>query len=313
MSNRDVRECRAVLERSSRSFALAARFLPPAARDHAAVLYAFCRRIDDAIDEAPAAERPAALARIRAEVAQVYREASLDDVVLRATQVLIRERRIPRVYVDELVAGMEMDVRLDAGELRYETEDDLLRYCHRVAGVVGLMCCHVLGVRDDRAVVPAARLGWAMQLTNICRDVAEDWSMGRLYLPVEWFERAGVSLPGQSISHEVRRVVAQALDRADVLYADARRGLRDLDMRSALAIDVAAQVYREIGAVIRERDHDVLAGRAFVSSPRKARVVARVLRGFAPSLPQRALRAGSFGIPARVYQLADLLNEDRRG
>ena len=297
-----------MLERNSRSFALAARFLPSRARAHSAVLYAFCRRVDDAIDESPASERPNALARVRAEVEAIYGDDPLDDIVLRASRVLFRERRVPRLYVDELVAGMEMDVQLEAGTLRYESEADLLRYCHRVAGVVGLMCTHVLGVRDDRALVPAAHLGWAMQLTNISRDVAEDWAMGRLYLPREWFDRARIELPDERLPRDTGRVVEVALSLADRFYADARRGYADLDPRSGLAIAIAGQVYREIGQVLRERDCDVHSGRAVVSPSRKARVVARTTASFVARLARRGLR-GRFRIPERIYELGDLLEE----
>lgn len=300
-----------MLERSSRSFALAARFLPARARAHAAVLYAFCRRVDDAIDEVPADRRPEALVQVRAEVDAVFGDGELDDIVLRASRALFRERRVPRLYVDELVAGMEMDVNLEAGISSYETESDLLRYCHRVAGVVGLMCTHVLGVRHERAAIPAARLGWAMQLTNISRDVAEDWAMGRMYLPAEWFRESGVRFDGRAedrLPDGTRRVVARALTLADRFYVDARRGYVDLDPASALAIQIAAGVYREIGEVLRERDCDVHSGRAIVSPSRKARVVARTLLSFGSSLPKRGLR-GRFRIPERVYELGDLLDE----
>lgn len=298
-----------MLERNSRSFALAARLLPTHSRDFAAVLYAYCRHVDDAIDEVPAKDRTAALIALREEADALFGSGNVDGVVLRAMRVLIDQRQLPRAYVDELIAGMEMDVRLDAGQWQYDTERQLLQYCHRVAGVVGLMCCHVLGVRHDRALRPAAKLGWAMQLTNISRDVAEDWAMGRRYLPAQWFEAASVAVPNDELAPETRRVVAHALRVADRYYADAREGYVDLDAQSALAIEVAARVYREIGTVLRERECDVLAGRAVVSRRRKARVLLRSIRSFAGALPSRPLR-GSFVIPTRVYQFSDLCDEE---
>src|SRR5690606_24146896 len=100
---------------------------------------------------------------------------------------IMRERGIPRRYPAELLAGLAMDA---AGH-RYEDAADLRLYCFRVAGVVGLMMSHVMGLADERALADAARLGIAMQLTNICRDVREDWARGRLYLPRALLERAG--------------------------------------------------------------------------------------------------------------------------
>ncbi len=97
------------------------------------------------------------------------------DTTLDAFQQVVFERKIPIEYPSELLAGMAMD----AEGVHYETLSDLLRYCYRVAGTVGLMMCHVLGVKDDRALIHAAHLGMAMQLTNVCRDVIEDWERGQ--------------------------------------------------------------------------------------------------------------------------------------
>ena len=178
---------RAVLEKHARTFSLAAKFLSEETADHAAAVYAWCRRADDAIDEAPRHGHFAALAQLHAELDLIFGDEDLDDPVLGGFQVVVRERGIRRVYCDELLAGMEMD----AADVRYETLADLMVYCYRVAGTVGLMMAHVLGVRDDRALPAAAHLGMAMQLTNICRDVDEDHARKRCYLPADRPRTAG--------------------------------------------------------------------------------------------------------------------------
>ena len=185
---------RSTIAQHSKSFALASRLLDRRTRDQTAIVYTFCRRADDAIDlsSEPAIE----LGRLRGELDAIYAGRPGDEV-LRAFAEISRERAIPRCYPDELLAGMAMDV---AGT-HYATVDDLHRYAYRVAGVVGLMMCHVFGVRDDAALVPAARLGVAMQLTNICRDVAEDWARGRCYLPDELLASHGVGGIGAEAGH----------------------------------------------------------------------------------------------------------------
>lgn len=273
-----VRECRSVLERGSKSFALAARFLPPAARDDAAVVYAWCRRVDDAVDEAPPGQAPEALESLQRELEAIY-GGYAQGLVPEAMADVVARRGIPRIYLQELLAGMRMDVE----GATYEGLDDLLLYAHRVAGVVGLVCCHVLGVGSDAALPRAAHLGWAMQLTNIARDVAEDWERGRLYLPAAWFRELGVEPPApggrfpEAMAPVTGRVVARLLRVADGYYRSGDRGLEQLDPRAAFAIDVARRVYAAIGEVLEARGHDVTQGRAVVPPRRKATLVAGAL------------------------------------
>src|SRR4051812_35201095 len=149
-----------VLAKNSKSFALAARLLPPEVARNVVVLYAYCRRADDEVDLAPAAEQPERLERLRAELGRVFAPAGPDDPALASFQQVVRECEIPRVYLDELLHGMQMDVE----RVAYRNVPELALYAHRVAGVVGLMMCHVMGVRDPRALEHAAHLGIAMQL-----------------------------------------------------------------------------------------------------------------------------------------------------
>ena len=177
-----ITQAHRVINRHSKSFAFALRLLPAHRRDDVAMLYAWCRYVDDAVDLAPPHRQQQALAKLRRELTMVYGTTTLTSPVLGGFQQVVRRRRIPRGYPEALVEGMAMDV----SGTRYRDLEHLLLYCYRVAGVVGLMMCHVLGVRDAvgaRALHHAAHLGIAMQLTNICRDVAEDWERNRLYIP----------------------------------------------------------------------------------------------------------------------------------
>ena len=295
MSEPDERE---IIRRHSKSFALAARLLSPVVRRRAERLYAWCRYADDAIDLAPtprAAE--VALADLRGELDAIYAGRTARTPAGRMLAVVVAELRLPRQYPEELLAGMAMDA---AGQ-RYRTLDELLLYCHRVAGVVGLMMCHAMGVADDDAAVHAGHLGIAMQLTNIARDVAEDWSRGRLYLPLDWLGEvppAAEPLPDALVAPAVRRLLAEA----DRYYASGDAGLPHLDRRSRLAVRVARMVYAEIGTAVRRNGCRPSAGRAIVSHRRKLRAVVAAM---GRALTERRSPSG-VGPPETVWHFRPL-------
>jgi len=303
MSAAEQLDAHATIAHHSKSFALASRLLPQAIADDAVVLYAYCRRADDIIDLAPPKEHPARLQLLQREVGDVYSDDTLDDALLAELQRVIVRRRIPQVYLDELIAGIAMD----AGNFAYATWDDLLTYCYRVAGTVGLMMCHVMGVRRSQALVHAAHLGMAMQLTNIARDVLEDWQCGRLYLPDDLLARHGAlglrALLGQPFPQAQAPAIAAAtramLDRADSYYRSGDAGVHDLSARCGFAVRTARRVYSRIGDEVRAQGCDPLAGRAIVSTRAKLLSVARAavatmaslpLRRATPALPTACLR-----------------------
>lgn len=318
---------RATLAHHSRTFSLASKLLPSDRRDDAAVLYAYCRRVDDAVDDAPSPQAArAALAALRAELDVLYAapasaaatsgspSAPLADPVLARLATIVAARRLPRLYPEALLDGMAMDVTAT----RYHTIDDLLAYAYRVAGVVGLMMCHVLGLSDERAVVPAAHLGIAMQLTNICRDVAEDWQRGRLYLPAALLARhgaapdladraaAGEPLPADACP-ALAATTRELLALADRYYRSADHGMRALAFRPAFGIRAARYLYAAIGPRILARGADPRAGRAFVPGWRKLALVGRAALGNLLSLPtrlrQRKSRQPFFAPPTITLEL----------
>jgi phytoene synthase len=258
------------LAKNSKSFALAGRLLPGDCRDDAAVIYAWCRDCDDAIDLAPAVARRAALARMRRELHAIYAGEPQIDPLLASFAEVVHRRRIPEPYPRALLDGMGMDLT----EVRYQTFDELVPYCFRVAGTVGLMMCHVMGVRDPAALRHAAHLGIAMQLTNICRDVAEDWRNGRLYLPRDLLGNAATDrLDPTAAAGAVRAL----LDRARAVYRSGDRGLPSLPFRCAIAIRAARLIYADIGRAIAKQAHAVSAPRAYVSLPRKLALTLRAV------------------------------------
>jgi 15-cis-phytoene synthase len=299
-------QSRQVITAHSKSFALASRVLPPASRDRAVVLYGFCRRADDAVDGVPARHQGAAVARLEAELDDVYAGRATGEPLLDAFAELVSACRIPRAYPAELLAGM----RMDALARRYQTTAELLEYCFRVAGTVGLMMCHVLGLEDEDALRNATHLGIAMQLTNICRDVAEDWAMDRLYVPDDVLAACGAAglagdlggpFPGQA-REPMRRAVRHLLAEADVYYRSGDRGLRALPWRAALAVRTARLVYADIGTRIHRQGCDPLRGRAYVPGWRKLLLCGRAAASAALEAPARVVRRGRPAIPERTMR-----------
>lgn len=285
--------CARTLAEHSKSFALAGKLLPARARRDAAVLYTYCRLVDDAVDRCEPAEQPHALMRLREELESVYANERQSDVRLRAFQELVRRVHLPRAYPEELLAGMAMDV----GGTRYESLDQLLLYCYRVAGVVGLMMCHVLGVTDARALKNAAHLGIGMQLTNICRDVQEDWELGRLYLPSDLLlEASGGACSGLVAGPMPARarpgiaaVTRQLLEEAERFYASGDAGVPALPARAAFSVRAAHSIYHAIGGRVRAQQCDPLAPRAVVPARTKLFFLFRAALRTALELPRRLL------------------------
>lgn len=298
-------EARTTIAHHSKSFALASKLLGPRLRDQTAIVYTWCRRADDAVDEG---HDPHAIARLSSELDDAYADRARDPV-LAAFGAVVRERAIPRAYPEELLAGMAMD----AEGAQYLTHADLLRYAWRVAGVVGLMMTHVFGVSDDDALVPAAHLGLAMQLTNICRDVAEDWERGRLYIPDELLAEHGAAglagelgkpLPASAVA-PLAGAVRALLAQADRYYRSADRGMSALPWRAAVAVKVARDVYSGIGDRIARQDFDVTAGRAVVPKHTKLARVALAFAWAAVTAPARAVSPAA-RVPRKTLELADV-------
>jgi phytoene synthase len=219
--------------------------------------------VDDAVDEAAdAIQADRALGEIRASLSAPTGQSS--GLIEAFTEVAHRTG-IELEWVEDLMSGVGSDV----GAVRIQDDDELMRYCYRVAGTVGLMMCRVMKVREPGALQYAVDLGIAMQLTNICRDVLEDAKKDRVYLPNTRLLQAGVDqqqlLDGRANSHAVSRVVLDLLQLADGYYRGADTGISLISPRARLAIYVASRLYRAIGLrIITHLRGDPLAGRAFV-------------------------------------------------
>ena len=272
----------AVCRRHAKSFHFAGHFLPKTDRRHAHAVYALCRRLDDAVDEAPSPQAAVAAARgFGGTLDAVYGGAALGDPVLEAARRTVATRSVPRRHFDDLAAGVEQDLT----RAEYATWAELERYCYLVAGVVGLVMCRVFDLRDRSAEANAVAMGNAMQLTNICRDVGEDWGRGRLYLPGEDLRRFGVTPEGVGemtrggpVTGGFRRLMKFETGRARRLYAQGFAGLPALPPGGRRTAAVMAVVYGGILDAIDAADGDVFSARRRLTFAQKLRRVPRALR-----------------------------------
>ncbi len=242
--------------------------LPRTVREPASALYAFCRMADDAVDGSR--EPAAAVARLRSRLADIYAGRPQPTVEDRAMASVVSRYGIPQVWPEALIEGFAWD----AEGRRYETIEELHGYAARVAGAVGAMMALVMGARTPSALARACDLGVAMQLSNIARDVGEDASLGRLYLPRAWMRDAGLDpdrwLAEPRFSAALARVVERLLREADTLYARAGQGVAELPLGCRPGINAARLLYRQIGLEVERRGLDSVSGRAVVSVRRKA-------------------------------------------
>ena len=262
---------RDVCRRHAKSFYFASHFLPRDKRFAAYAVYAFCRTMDDAVDEAAPGRAEAALDSFCRRLDDVY-VGRLDvpgDDPLRAFESVVRDYGVPQRYFLDLADGCRMDLTVT----RYADWPALEGYCYRVAGVVGLIMSRVFRLPDPAAEANAVAMGNAMQLTNILRDVREDFGRGRVYLPQDEMARFGVSdtdLAAGVVTDGFCDLMRFQVARARSLYAQGAAGLKSLPADGSRGTAaVMSTVYAGILDDIERRDYDVFAGRAHLSTTRK--------------------------------------------
>jgi 15-cis-phytoene synthase len=288
-------QCEQITWEQARNFAYGIRLLPPDKRRALAAVYAYARRIDDIGDgDLPAGEKTAQLEaarqQVRALVARVKGDtaAVLDDsdpVLVALTDVGGRFQ-VPLEAFEELIDGCLADVN----QATYETFDDLLYYCRCVAGSIGRLSLGIYGAtQPDRQGKLADDLGVALQLTNILRDVREDFLNNRIYLPKEDLDKFGIEFapfgepepfPSETMQARFANLVEFEANRAREWYGSGLRLLATIDRRSAACTGAMAGIYRRLLERIARNPHAVLEGRMSLPGSEKALVAAQALAGF---------------------------------
>ena len=247
----------------SKSFYFASGLLPEEKRSAVRALYAFCRTVDDIVDESSDLERDARLDYWRGMM-ETASFADHDLVAAAWADTLIRYH-IPRHYALQLIDGVARDL----SQVRYQTFDELATYCYGVASTVGLMSMYIVGFIDDKAIPYAIKLGVALQMTNILRDVGEDYRNGRLYLPREELAFYGIQesdIAEGCISDSWRQFMKFQIERTRQLYEDSWDGVKMLEREGQLAIGAASVFYQGILDEIEKNDYDVFTQRASLSA-----------------------------------------------
>lgn len=263
----DMDACREAIRHGSLSFHAASRLLPTSVRDPSLALYAFCRLADDAVDLQQ--EKAAAVLRLQDRLERIYQGRPDNSAPDRAFARVVEEFEMPRALPDALLEGLAWD----AMGRRYDTLSELFDYSARVASAVGVMMCVLMRVRDPNALARACDLGVAMQLTNISRDIGEDALEGRVYLPLEWLDEAGLSAdrflenpkPTKAIRQMTRRLVMQA----NRLYMRSEAGVAALPVASRPGIYAARFIYAGIGGQVQRSGYDSISTRAHTSKAQK--------------------------------------------
>ena len=270
--------CEAVTRQEAKNFAYGIRLLRKPERRALSAVYALARRIDDIGDgQAAPAEKLSELQAIRKSIDTIDPQST--DPVLVAVDDASRRYRLPMSCFGEIIDGCEMDVIGTS----YETIDDLVGYCRKVAGSVGRLSLAVFGSTDLEGAVPLAdSLGVALQLTNILRDVVEDRSFGRVYLPSNDAESVGCAPDLTGPAADVARLVALECGRADRWFVEGLQLLPLLDSRSRACVGAMAGIYRRLLVRIKGEPIAVTRGRMSLPSWEKALVAARSLAGARP-------------------------------
>ncbi len=293
------------IAKGSKSFAFASKLFDRTTRERAWLLYSWCRRCDDLADgQDHGGERHVVLDPMaQLDTIRTLTDAALDgqatgDPAFDALGLVAKECGIPRRFIDDHIAGFA----LDAEDWQPRSEDDLLRYCYHVAGVVGCMMAVVMGVdpADDETLDRACDLGLAFQLANIARDISEDDAVGRCYLPVDWLVEADIQ-PGEHMRPHFRsRLADMAWWLANMVgeyEASARVGAARLPFRSRWAVLAAAGIYGDIARKVDALDQAAWDHRVMTTKAEKAGWVSRALGQATVNRPKLVSREGLWRRP----------------
>lgn len=278
--------CKGITRQNAKNFYYGFLVLPRRKREALCAVYAFMRRCDDITDDPKLGpdERRRQLETWLDALHRAQQGEPTDDAILLALTDAQRRYGIPAGLLDELAHGTAMDVEetqvapnAQGLTVQYNTFEDLRVYCYRVASVVGLVCIHVFGYRDPSAEALAERCGLAFQLTNIIRDVKEDASMGRVYLPGEDLAKSGLSASDVLTPDpaRLRPVLALEADRARECYAAGEQLIPYIAEDSQPALWVLINIYRSLLEKIAAKQYDVFTEKVALSTWEKVRILGK--------------------------------------
>ncbi len=260
--------CQEKAAKSGSSFYYSFMFLPQNQRRAIIAIYAFCREVDDVVDECSDVD----IARTkliwwRDEIERLF-SGEAKHPVTQALVKVIEQYSIPQEYFCEVIDGMEMDLDYDS----YPSFKELSLYCHRVASIVGLISVEIFGYKNRKTMKYAHDLGMAFQLTNILRDVYEDAERGRLYIPLDELEKFNITLDdivNRRMSENMKALFVYQADRAMNYYESAFEQLPDEDRYTQRSGVIMAAIYKTLLEEIKADGYEVLKHRIKLTPIRK--------------------------------------------
>jgi phytoene synthase len=254
----------------AKTFYFSLAFLNKEKRQDIYAIYGFCRYSDNLVDDEPdkiKAENDLNLWRQKLQSG--LDTGDTDDIVLKSFIHVVKKYKIDPRLAFELLDGMEMDLKQN----RFETYEELLHYCYLVASVPGLLVLNILGFEGGNETLKyASKLGEAMQITNILRDIKEDFERGRIYLPKSDLQNFGVlenDFNRPEPTQELKNLIQEYTSRAKLLYFEAQKGISSLSKDSRFVVKTASKLYSSILDKIEAKEYDVFAGRVHLSSLEK--------------------------------------------
>jgi len=261
----------------AKTFYFASLFLPKDKRIASYTVYAICRLSDEAADNNGLNQKEKKIEEIKDKIDLSYSALPIEDSLLMAFRATVNKYNIPKDYFYELLEGMRMDLT----KKRYADIDELKLYAYRVAGVVGLIMLRIFGSQEKNAETYAIKLGEAMQLTNILRDIKEDLQKGRLYLPLDELKNFNFSekeIEEMRVNENFKSLMKFQIERARESYKESRKGVSFIKCpRSRLATRLMQEIYSGILKEIEHNNYDVFSKRAAVKTPKKILMAIKIL------------------------------------
>jgi phytoene synthase len=275
--NRGFKIAKDITKKFAKTFYFSSTFLPKDKQNAAYAIYAICRISDESVDSINNPLDCDKINLIKDKIQCAYGDSVMDDELLNAFRETVNKYEIPKQYFEDLIEGMHMDINIK----RYNNFEELYKYCYRVAGVVGLIMLKVFEYKNSEAEKFAIDLGIAMQLTNILRDIKEDFSRGRIYIPNEEMKRFNVSekqISDMQINQNFIDLLKFQIERARSYYQESIRGIKMIhNKRSRLAICAMKEIYSAILNSIEINKYDVFYYRAHVNLAAKLIIVSKIL------------------------------------
>ena len=271
-------EAKKITKKFAKTFYLASIFLPKEKKYASYCVYAICRLSDEAVDELTYLNQRENLQKLELKISDAYTEKQISEPLLAAFRQTINNFKIPKEYFDALIKGMHMDLEIK----RYLDFPNLYEYCYRVAGVIGLIMLKIFGYKENAAEDYAIKLGVAMQLTNILRDINEDLIRGRIYLPQDEMLKFNVSeqqLSNGQTNDNLKEFLRFQINRCRKIYNESSAGIRLIDNPICRFVVLCMkEIYAGILNKIEENSYDVFTKRAYVNKIEKIGIILKILQ-----------------------------------